>query len=230
MTDQPAAVDDVLERVITAAREHLAAVKAAGGAIDDENVWRTYVALNNASYAYDQLLLEAYGEVTPWDTEEIDLEGRPRVLTEPGMALGERSDPHPAVVSVRQRRDYLVPSTSALLAAGKEAAQRAALDENVAGPSTVGEAVLELVRDGDGSLAGLDVPELEPQVGVITVVEVAEPLDLRAAAADPDVLFRTGEGDRVIARLDEEPYDEEGDSSAGGDSPAGSGSPAGTGG
>lgn len=214
MTDQPAAIDDVLEQVITAAREHLAAVKAADGAIDDENVWRSYVALNNASYAYDQLLLDAYGEVTPWDTEEIDIEGRPRVLTEPGMALGERTDPYPSVLSVRQRRDYLVPSMTALLAAAREAAQRAALDANVAGPATVAEAMLELVRDGDGSLAGLDVPELEPQVGVVTVVEVAEPLDLRAAAADPEVLFRTGEGDRVIARLDEEPYPEEGDSPA----------------
>jgi hypothetical protein len=207
MTDQPAAIDDALEQVITAAREHLTAVKAADGAIDDENVWRSYVALNNASFAYDQLLLDAYGEVTPWDTEEIDIEGKPRLLTEPGVGLGEqREDPYPSVLSVRQRRDYLVPSVTALLAAAREAAQRAALDPDVAGPETVAEAVLELVRDGDGSLAGLDVPELEPQAGVVTVQEVGEPLDLGAAAADPTVLFGTGTGDRMIGRLDEQPY------------------------
>lgn len=222
MTDQPAAggrvgplagvVDDALERVITAARDHLTAVKAADGAIDDENVWRSYVALNNASFAYDQLLLDTYGEVTPWDTEEIDIAGRPRVLTEPGMALGDlRADPYPTVLSVRQRRDYLVPSVAALLAAAREAAQRAALDANVAGPATVAEAVLELVRDGDGSLAGLDVPELEPQVGVITVLEVTEPLDFEAAADDPAALFSAGDGDRMIARLDEQPYPEDED-------------------
>lgn len=210
MTDQPAAIDDALEQVITAARDHLTAVKAADGAIDDENVWRSYVALNNASFAYDQLLLDAYGEVTPWDTEEIDIEGKPRVLTEPGMAFGEvPGDPHPSVLSVRQRRDYLVPSVTALLAAAREAAQRAALDADVAGPETVAEAVLELVRDGDGSLAGLDVPELEPQVGVVTVVEVTEPLDLATGEADPAELFATATGDRMIARLDEEPYPEE---------------------
>lgn len=207
MTDQPAAIDQALEQVITAARDHLNAVKAADGAIDDEQVWRSYVALNNASFAYDQLLLDEYGEVTPWDTDQIDIQGRPRVLTDPGIALGELPpDPYPTVLSVRQRRDYRVPSVAALLAAAREAAQRAALDANVAGPATVAEAVLELVRDGDGSLAGLDVPELEPQAGVVTVLEVPEPLDFTAAAADPELLFRTGGGDRMIARLDEQPY------------------------
>jgi hypothetical protein len=131
------------------------------------------------------------------------------------MALGElRADPYPTVLSVRQRRDDLVPSVTALLAAAREAAQRAALDADVAGPESVAEAMLELVRDGEGSLAGLDVPELEPQVGVVTVLEVTEPLDLGAAEADPAVLFRTGDGDRMIARLDEQPYPEEEDSSA----------------
>jgi hypothetical protein len=209
MTDQPAAIDDALEQVITAARDHLTAVKAADGAIDDEHVWRSYVALNNASFAYDQLLLDAYGEVTPWDTEEIDIEGKPRLLTEPGVGIGEPRDPYPAVLSVRQRRDYLVPSVTALLAAAREAAQRAALDADVAGPASVAEAVLELVRDGDGSLAGLDVPELEPQSGVVTVLEVGGPLDLEAAAADPTVLFGTEAGDRMIGRLDEQPYPED---------------------
>jgi hypothetical protein len=215
MTDQPAAaIDDALEQVVTAARHHLAAVKAAGGAVDDEQVWRSYVELNNASFAYDQLLLDEYGEVTPWDTEAIEVAGEPKVLTEPGMAIGEHAkDPHPALLSVRQRRDYRVPSVAALLAAAREAAHRMAIEgEQVAAPNTVADAVLELVRDGDGSLAGLDVAELEPQGGVVTVLEVAEPL---AGTGDAVALFQLGPGDRVIGRFDEPPYlDEDEDQAA----------------
>jgi hypothetical protein len=229
MTDRPAGlddqIDDALEQVITAAREHLAAVKAADGAVDDEQVWRSYVALNNASFGYDQLLLDSYGEVTPWDTEAIDLEGKPRVLTAPGAPIGETAkDPYPSVLSVRQRRDYRVPSVAALLAAASDAAQRLAPDEPVPAPRTVGDAVLELVRDGDGTLDGLDVPELEPLAGVVAVVEVARSLAETAPGTEtvpapgepvehlpPDPVetaaaFQLGAGDRLLARLDEQPY------------------------
>jgi hypothetical protein len=72
MTDQYADLDAALDRVIDAARAHLAAVKAAQGRIDDDDVWQAYVTLNNASFAYDEKLLDAYGEVTPWDVESID--------------------------------------------------------------------------------------------------------------------------------------------------------------
>ena len=72
MTDRHAELDAALERVIAAARAHLAAVKAADGRVDDDEVWQAYVELNNASYAYDELLLDAFGEVTPWDVEPID--------------------------------------------------------------------------------------------------------------------------------------------------------------
>jgi hypothetical protein len=204
MADQAAVLDDALEQVVTAARAHLAAVKAADGAVDDEDVWRSYVELNNASYEYDQLLLDAYGEVTPWDTEAIDrVDGR--FLTEPDVEIGETAaDPYPSVVSVRQRRDYRVPSVTALLAAAGDAAARGALDGEVARPDTVGEAVLELVRDGDGSLGGLDVPELEPLAGVVTVCEVREAIDLEAT--DPEAVFRSGPDDRLVGRLDEQPY------------------------
>jgi hypothetical protein len=205
MTDQPAAVDAALEKVVTAARAHLAAVKAAGGAVDDEEVWRSYVALNNASFAYDQLLLDTYGEVTPWDTDVIEADGKPRLPAEPGAPVGEDADdPYPAVVSVRQRRDYRVPSVTALLAAGEDAGQRVAPDGPDA-PRTVAEAVLELMRDGDGSLGGLDVPELEPLAGVVTVVEVATPL-VPEQATDPAALFQVGNGDRLMGRYDEPPY------------------------
>lgn len=207
MTDQPAELDDALERVITAARAHLTAVKAAGGALDDERVWHSYVTLNNASFEYDQLLLDEFGEVTPWDTEAIDTSGGGKPLTGSGVRLGGgRGDPHPSVVSVRQRRDYQVPSVTALLAVAAQAAERMTLGEDVPPPETVGEAVLELVRDGDGSLSGLDVPELEPMGGLVTVLEVPEPLDLAGGAADSAALFAVGAQDRLVARFEEQPY------------------------
>lgn len=214
MTDQAAELDDALEQVMAAARVHLAAVKDAGGAIDDERVWHSYVALNNASFEYDQLLLDRYGEVTPWETESIDLRAteagaEPSFLTAADIAVGQArdDDPYPAVVSVRQRRDYRVPSMSGLLAAAEDAAHRGALDdEELEPPETLADAVLELVRDGDGSLAGLDVPELEPLAGVVTVSEVPDPLDV--STDDSSRLFQAA-GEKLVGRVDEEPYREE---------------------
>ena len=72
MTDRHAELDAALERMITAARTHLAAVRAADGRADDDEVWRAYVELNNASFEYDEQLLDAFGEVTPWDVQPID--------------------------------------------------------------------------------------------------------------------------------------------------------------
>jgi len=208
MTDRATELDDALEQVIAAARAHLAAVKTAAGTVDDEQVWRSYVALNNASFAYDQLLLARYGEVTPWETEAITLrppeEAGPPFLTSGEGPLGETlPDPHPVVVSVRQRRDYRVPGVSALLAAGADAARRLAPDDPA--PGTVADAMMELIRDGDGSLGGLDVPELEPLAGVVALVEVDQALDHEAE--DSAQLFQVGPADRVVGRLDEEPVE-----------------------
>jgi hypothetical protein len=195
MTDPQPTLDEVLERVVAAARVHLAAVRAAEGKTDDEQVWRSFVALNNASHAYDQALLDAFGEGTPWDTEVIDVERRQGLLTEPDIAIGEHArDPYPSVVSVRQRRDYRVPSVAALLrAAGRP---KPGADPEPA-PATVGEAVLALLRGGDGTLSELNVPELEPLAGEVTVAEVGQP----PAGGAPEP---AGAGERVVARLDEQ--------------------------
>jgi hypothetical protein len=225
MTDQQVPLDEALERVILAARAHLAAVKAADGRVDDDDVWQAYVDLNNASFEYDELLLDAYGEVTPWDVESIDPDSADERF---GIGLGglngnEPADPHPQIVSVRQRRDYRVPSVAALLrvaeaarrsAAGDRAAEVAgevdeAADDALAdGPvESVGEAVLELLQAGDGSLGTLDVPELEPLDGVVTVTEVVVPLDLAAIGEDDGVgPFQPGPEDRLVGRLDEHAY------------------------
>jgi hypothetical protein len=209
--DQFAQLDAALEKVFVAARAHLAAVKAAEGRIDDDGVWRAYVELNNASYAYDQLLLDAFSEVTPWDVDAIDPDEADRQF---GVGLTEdeeeaADDPYPHVVSVRQRRDYRVPSVGALIRVA-EAARRSAphADDDPAEPvESVSEAVLELLQSGDGSLGALDVPELEPLDGIVTVAEVATPLDLDAYdEADGVGPFTVAPGDRLVGRLDEHPY------------------------
>ena len=69
----------------------------------------------------------------------------------------------------------------------RESARRDAMngDEGADEPvESVGEAVLELLQSGDGSLAALDVPELEPLDGLVAVVEVDAPLDLGGLRRD----------------------------------------------
>jgi hypothetical protein len=217
MTDQNAELDAALDRVVEAARGHLEAVKAAAGRIDDDDVWQAYVNLNNASFAYDEKLLDAYGEVTPWDVESIDPDEADQRfgLGPDGFDAAESTDPYPQVISVRQRRDYRVPSVAALLRVA-DAARRNSVpeDEDAGAVETVGEAVLELLQAGDGSLASLDVPELEPLDGLLTVSEITEPLDLEAYEdSDGDGPFAPREGDLLVGRLDEHPFlpDEEED-------------------
>lgn len=206
MTDRHDELDAALERVIDAARAHLAAVRAAQGRIDDDDVWQAYVALNNASYEYDEQLLDVYGEVTPWDVQSID----PNEADERfgGVEGVEATDPHPRVISVRQRRDYRVPSVAALIRAA-EAARREGTpeEEEPASVEGVGEAVLELLQSGDGSLSALDVPELEPLDGVVMVSEVGTPVDLESFDDDDPVgPFQPAADDRLVGRLDEHPF------------------------
>ncbi len=206
MTDQHGELDAALERVIEAARHHLAAVRAAQGRIDDDDVWQAYVALNNASYAYDEQLMDAFGEVTPWDVRAIDPDEADRRFGGPeGL---EETDPHPRVISVRQRRDYRVPSVAALLRAAEAARREGTPAEDEPAPvEGVGEAVLELLQSGDGSLAALDVPELEPLDGVVMVSEVGTPVDLESFDDDDPVgPFQPLPDDRLVGRLDEHPF------------------------
>jgi hypothetical protein len=208
MTDRHAELDAALERVVTAAHEHLASVKAADGRADDDRVWRAYVELNNASFEYDELLLDVFGEVTPWDVEAIDPDEADRAFGL-GADNDEPSDPYPNVVSVRQRRDYRVPSVAALLRVA-EAARRSARQaetEPVTPVESVGEAVLELMQAGDGSLGALDIPELDSLNGLVVVAEVQVPLDPEAHD-DPEAAaaFALGAAERVLDRLDEHAY------------------------
>src|SRR3954451_17482609 len=210
MTAQNGQLDPALDEVVAAARAHLAAVKAAAGRIDDDDVWQAYVALNNASFAYDEKLLDAFGEVTPWDVESIDPDEADQRfgLGADGFDPAAAGDPYPQVLSVRQRRDYRVPSVAALLRVAEVARRNSVPEDEDAGPvETVGEAVLELLQAGDGSLSSLDVPELDPLDGLLTVSEVTAPLDLEAYEdADGTGPFIQADTDQLVGRLDEHPY------------------------
>ncbi|HKE66230.1 MAG TPA: hypothetical protein VKB59_16480, partial [Micromonosporaceae bacterium] len=143
-----------------------------------------------------------------WDVDAIDPELADEKVSQ--MAdLASADDPYAKVISVRQRRDYRVPSVTALLKAA-EAARRESMsgDDGADEPvETVGEAVLELLQSGDGSLGALDVPELEPLDGLVAVAEVATPLDLAEyEEIDGTGPFTLESPDRLIGRLDEQPY------------------------
>jgi hypothetical protein len=203
MTADDAALQAALERVVAAARGHLDAVRAAAGASDDEAVWLAYVELNNASRAYDELLNDVFGEVTPWDLEPISAAEADETFAATDLEDIEplADDAYPPVLSVRQRRDYRIPSVSALLRAA-EAARGTAEDAEPV--TTVAEAVLELLQAGDGSLRMLEVPELEPLDGVVVVTEVGTALDPEAHdRADGEAPFRLADTDRTTGRLDE---------------------------
>jgi hypothetical protein len=185
-------LEHALARVCEAARQHLRTVLAADGEADDDDVWADYVALNNASLAYDRLLEERTGEVTPWDVaEELSVD------EDDIGAAGEADEPGDDLrISVRQRRDYVVPSIEGLLAAGAAARTVAwgALDRERGGEPvrSVGEAVYELLHAGGGSLAGLDVPALVPQSGLVLVNVVDDTLgpdDLDTPPHEADELF-----------------------------------------
>jgi hypothetical protein len=205
MSDNHAAVEAALEQMITTARAHLAAVREAKGEVDSDEVWRAYVAFNNAAVAYDDLLSETYGEPLPWEVEPIDLEKADRFMADLVAAEQEPTDPYARVISVRQRRDYVVPSVSALISAAELARREAGLGDIDSEPITsVADALLELLQSSDGSLAALDIPELEPLDGIVTVAEVdkaLEPDDF--PEADANGPFELSATDKLVARLDE---------------------------
>src|SRR2546427_316316 len=87
------------------------------------------------------------------------------------------------------------------------AAVKAADGEAVEPVESVGEALLELMQAGDGSLGALDIPELESLNGVVVVAEVSAGLDPESFEdVDGTGPFQLEAGDRLVDRLDEHAY------------------------
>jgi hypothetical protein len=203
-------LDLALERVVDAARAHLRAVRAAGGAVDDDAVWAAYVELNNASLAYDELLEDGYGEVTPWDVADelaVDVSAADLAADLASETdAGTEGEPDGLRISVRQRRDYMVPRVEALLHAGTQARAstwQGVNDKRAEEPvQSIGEAVSELLHAGGGSMAGLDVPELVPQSGLVLVNVVDETLgpdDLASPPHEADQLFELADSPLIVS-------------------------------
>jgi hypothetical protein len=225
-----AQIDAALEAVVAAARNHRAVLRTGAS---EERIWRAYVALNNATVRYDDLISEVYDEVTPWDCEYLESDSAvptaeplvPAVVPLAGGAAlpgdlvfgpaGDEPEPAdgPLMVCVRHRRDYVVPEPARLLALATEARQRswAAIDTTHATrPVTeVGEAVNELVQAGDGTVAALDAypEELVPGNGVLLVNALRRPLTFPEAGADEPLALGTDEVQ--LYRMDEEVVEED---------------------
>lgn len=185
-----AQIDAALEAIVSAARHHRAVLQAGAS---EERVWRAYVALNNATVRYDDLISTVYDEVTPWDCEYLEADGDPDRQPEVASSDVGRADTVSGVgspgsgasslmVCVRHRRDYVVPEPARLLTLATEARRTswAGIDAtHAARPVTqLGEAVNELLQAGDGTVAALDAypEELIPGNGVLLVNELHRPL------------------------------------------------------
>jgi hypothetical protein len=209
-----AEIDAALDAVIVAARAHRALLRA-GDRATEADVARAYVALNNATVFYDDMLSEAYDEVTPWDVELMEADEEAGVPIDP-FAVREVATSGPALICVRQRRDYQVPEIADLLRLGAEMRRQNWAEndpEHADAPVTnLGEAVYELVLAGDGSLASLDAyAQLIPGNGVLLVnaIERGLPRVLESNPGEEDEPFRLTPADPLLYRLDEEIVDGE---------------------
>jgi hypothetical protein len=208
-----AEIDTALDAVIVAARAHRALLRA-GERASERDVSRAYVALNNATVRYDDLLSETYDEVTPWDVELLESDDageEPAAPDYPPARLGVAlADSGSALICVRQRRDYQVPDIAALIRLGTEVRAKNWSEHDPEHGSTpvtnLGEAVYELVLAGDGTLASLDAySQLVPGNGVLLVNALEHGLRVvEAAQGEEDEPFRLTPSDPLLYRLDEE--------------------------
>lgn len=200
-------IDEALEAVVTAAQRHRALL--ATDAATPEQIWLAYIALNNASVHYDDLISDAYDEVTPWDCEYIEddapatVEDAPAAGSPTVAAAGSPAQ-QTATITVRQRRDYVAADVPALLATAAQARRkREGADAEVA---HLGQAIYALIDAGDGTMSSLDfVEELEPGNGVMLINELVEsaPVTGTDDADDPQQIFQLKGRDRLLYRLDE---------------------------
>ncbi|WP_127356106.1 hypothetical protein [Actinacidiphila soli] len=115
-------VDEVraaAEAVKTALDRHLEAIENRSGE-DDPAIYAAFDALATAAEAYDELLYDAYDEVTPFEVPS-------------GDTLPEYAGPEdPVAISVLIRRDYTVAEPQRLFA---QAERIAGADDDTAGDS-----------------------------------------------------------------------------------------------
>ncbi|MFI5955410.1 hypothetical protein [Cryptosporangium sp. NPDC051539] len=117
----------------------------------------------------------------------------------------------PMAVTVRARYDYLVSDPEALIRAGQLARVRSwDGDPHGAEPvAGVGEAIYELFHVSGSTFPALDVPELDPGSGFMTVHHTAAPLepdDVVGPGVDLEELLVSDEEDELLYDLAEPRY------------------------
>ena len=190
MTDQHGELDAALERVIDAARAHLAAVRGRPGprsttTTSGRRTWRSTTPPSPTTSSCSTRSARSRRGTSSRSTRT-----RPTSASAPAeRRRGRADDPHPRVISVRQRRDYRVPSVAALLRVGRGGPPRGHARRTTSRRRSRRSArrCWSCCRAGDGSLGALDVPELEPLDGVVMVSEVDTPLDLESFDDDDAV-------------------------------------------
>jgi hypothetical protein len=146
------------ERLKSAIDRHLEACVGKGGE-EDPTVQAAYDALREAAKSYDDVLYDAYDEVTPFEfsdfSAEDDDEAEPDGVSMPG-------------ITVLLRRDYLVADEAAVLAEGRAAYLRVWPDDDEAAAAadvrSLGRALYQ-VAHADGWDKLEETPGLEPMGG-----------------------------------------------------------------
>ncbi|OIV38434.1 hypothetical protein BIV57_05965 [Mangrovactinospora gilvigrisea] len=166
---------------------HLAAVESRTGE-SDPAVYSAYEALAAAADAYDELLYDAYDEVTPFD---VVAEGHEQAA--PGAAE------EPEAISVLIRRDYLVAEPERLVAQAARVVERDA-DGGGEPPETVHEALGVLFGEYEPDEIASRSEEYGLEDGDSTLwVAAAEPSDAGEWLAEP---FDDADESTVICRFD----------------------------
>lgn len=216
-------LDEAVDDVVAAVMEHLALLRAGHQATDDEVV-AANLRIAQASAAYDEKLVEAYGDVTPWGTAEEEEGPRRRPVTQEELAeiaVELPSEDRDGMwVAVRMRADYWVEDLEALLDAAHTRAQT--LGEDAPPVVTVGDAFAALLATSDEPIAAFAIDELSRGNGVTLVHEPERPLMTDMGGEEPyDPLadfvtpFATGR-ERLLAVLpDLVPDDEDEDGTTG---------------
>ncbi|WP_037578094.1 hypothetical protein [Phaeacidiphilus oryzae] len=195
MSSRVRAAAEALKRAIDA---HLQVVETRTGPAD-ERVADAYEALAAAADAYDEVLYEAYDEVTPFELPTVDEEGSGYPDTE-----------DPEAVSVLIRRDYLVvdPARLRRQAARVESGVGPAPEPatGAAGALAVTDTGADAEADADADAADTVTPILaRPRSGPRTGIE------LPGTNSALGLLFGEYEPDEIASRCEEFGL-EEGDS------------------
>lgn len=190
--DGPAAVRAAADRLGIAVAAHLAAVENRAGE-QDPAVQAAYAELRAAAAAYDDLLFDAHGEVTPFDIAEDEEEG-----DEDEGEQGPRQIIGPPRFSVLARWDYTIHDPQKLVETASEAVGQEIDDLGVALAALIDAKGHTAVADLNASLgAGMRWH------GVTSWVMLAPEADANDDGADwMDDAFDYADPEEILCRVD----------------------------